>query len=110
MSDQHPERYVDAHTRDDAPNARVQTCTLYVHLNVYKTMSMLGVDKCCKRQTLLKSRNGHRIQTECLECSKTRGRPSGTPPLLWARQASRLHGIHHLLLGNLTTGPKRLQN
>jgi len=37
---------------------------------------MLGVDRCCKRQTVFKS---HRSQTECLERLKTPGRRSGTP-------------------------------
>ena len=49
-----------------------------------------------KHQTLLTC---HKSQTECLECSKTTGRQSGTPPLLSALrarasalQASRLQG------------------
>jgi len=54
-------------------------------------LSMLGVDKCCKCQTLFKCHKW------CLECLKTHGRQSGTPPLLSvfrarasALQASRL--------------------
>jgi len=50
-------------------------------------LSMLGVDSCCKRQTLFKCQKS---QTECLECSKTPGRRSGTPPLLWALRARAL--------------------
>jgi len=46
----------------------------------------------------------HKSQTECLECPKTRGRRSGTPPLLYAPSSLALTGIHHRLLGNLTTG------
>ena len=47
-------------------------------------MTMPGVDRCCKRQTLFKCRKS---QTECLKCSKTPGRRSGTPPLLLALRA-----------------------
>ena len=43
--------------------------------------SVLGVDRCCKRQTLFKWHKCHKSQTDCLECSKTPGRRSGTPPL-----------------------------
>ena len=50
----------------------------------YLHLSMLGVDRCCKHQTLFKCRKS---QTECLECSKTPGRRSGTPPLLSALRA-----------------------
>jgi len=57
-------------------------------------LSTLGVGRCCNRKTLFKC---HKSQTECLECSKTPGRRSGTPPLLSvlrarasALQASRL--------------------
>jgi len=46
--------------------------------------SMLVVDSCRKRQTLFKC---HKSQIECLECSKTPGRRSGTPPLLSALRA-----------------------
>ena len=42
-------------------------------------LSMLGVDRCCKLQTQFKC---HKSQTESLECTKTPGRRSGTPPLL----------------------------
>jgi len=56
-------------------------------------LSMLGVDKCCKCQTLFKCHKW------CLECLKTHGRQSGTLPLLSvlrarasALQASRLQG------------------
>ena len=52
-------------------------------------LSMLGVDRSCKHQTLFKC---HKSQTECVECTKTPGRRSGTPPLLSALQASRLQG------------------
>ena len=38
-------------------------------------LSMLGVDRCCKRQTLFKC---HKSQTECHECSKTPGQRSRT--------------------------------
>jgi len=44
-------------------------------------LSMLGVYRCCKRQTIFKC---HKSQTECLECSKTPGRRWGTQPLLSA--------------------------
>jgi len=72
---------------------------------------MPGVDRCFKHQILFKCHKSQTVKAkECLECSKTPGRRSGTPPLLSALrarasalQASRL-GIHHLLLGNLTTG------
>jgi len=60
-----------------------------------------------KHQTLLKC---HKNQTECVECSTTPGRRSGTPPLLSAPSGSSFCpsglvplGIHHLLLSNLTT-------
>jgi len=71
---------------------------------------MLGVDRCCKRQTLFKC---HKSQTECPECSKTPGRRSGTPPLLSALralasslQASR-RGTSTSVLGHF--GPRSLQ-
>ena len=56
-------------------------------------LSMLGVDRCCRHQTLFKC---HKSQTECLECSKTPGRRSGTPPLLSALRAlsSALQASH----------------
>jgi len=53
------------------------------HLHLF----MLCVDRCCKPQTLFKC---NKSQTECLECSKTPGRRSGTQPLLSALLASRL--------------------
>ena len=43
-------------------------------------LSMLGVDRCCRHQTLFKC---HKSQTECLECSKTPGR--GREPHLCSR-------------------------
>ena len=52
----------------------------FCHLRLF----MLGVDRCCKHQTLFKC---HKSQTECLECSKTPGRRSGTLPLLSALRA-----------------------
>ena len=56
-------------------------------------LSVLGVDRCCKHQTLFKC---HKSQTECLECSKTPGRRSGTLPVLSAlrARASALHTSH----------------
>ena len=71
-------------------------------------LSLLGVDRCCKRQTLFKC---HKSRTKCPERSKTHGLRSGTPPLLSAlrARASTLNascqpiGVHHLLLSNLTT-------
>ena len=42
-------------------------------------LSMLGVDRCCKHQTLFKC---HKSQTECLECSAV-----GNPTLLLAPRA-----------------------
>jgi len=66
-------------------------------------LSMPGVDRCCKRQTLGLFKC-HKSQTECLECSKTPGRRSRTPPLLSAfrARASALQASRHLL-SNLTT-------
>ena len=66
------------------------TSRSFCHLH----LSVLGVDRCCKLQTLFKC---HKSQTECLECSKTPDRRSETLPLLStlraqasALQASRL--------------------
>ena len=72
--------------------------------------SMLGVDRCCKRQTLFKC---HKSRTECLECSKTLGRRLGTPPLLRPFGLEllpfkpRAYRDPHLLLSNLTTAYPR---
>jgi len=53
---------------------------LFCHLH----LSVLGVDRCCKRQTLLKC---HKSETQCLEYSKIPGRRSRIPPLLSALRA-----------------------
>ena len=67
-------------------------------------LSMLGVDRCCKRQTLFK---GHKSQTECLECSKTHlGNTTsalGTSGSSFGPSSLAAIGIQHLLLSNLTT-------
>ena len=47
--------------------------------------------------------NCYKSQTECLECWKTAGRRSGTPPLLPLGSSFGRSGIQHLLLSNLTT-------
>jgi len=71
-------------------------------------LSLLGVDRWCKRQTLSKC---HKSQTECLGLSKTRGQWPGSPPSSalgpsgssFGPSSLAPIGIHHLLLSNLTT-------
>jgi len=67
-------------------------------------LSMLGVDRCCKRQILFKC---HKSQTECLECSKTHlGNTTsalGTSGSSFGPSILAPVGIQHLLLSNLTT-------
>ena len=65
---------------------KCSTSRSFCHLH----LSMLGVGRCCNRQTLFKC---HKSQTECPECSKTPGRRSGTPPLVSALQTNRFAEI-----------------
>ena len=71
-------------------------------------LSLLGVDRWCKRQTLSKC---HKSQTECLGLSKTPGQQPGGPPSSalgpsgssFGPSSLAPIGTHHLLLSDWTT-------
>ena len=64
---------------------------------------MLGVDRCCKRQTLLKA-----MKVEESALSARKPLVGGLEPHLCYRpfKPRTYIGIYHLLLSNLTTGRK----
>ena len=84
----------------------VMFCKKMCGHSVILHLSTLGVDRCCKRQTLFKC---HKSQTECLECSKTPCRESHlcSWPFELELRPFKHQRIHRLLLSNLTTGNLR---
>ena len=84
----------------------VMFCKKMCGHSVILHLSTLGVDRCCKRQTLFKCRKS---QTECLECSKTPCRESHlcSWPFELELRPFKHQRIHRLLLSNLTTGNLR---
>jgi len=80
ISDPVPHNWEPAPFCWDPPLCLVESIAIYSHSHLVIRI----VAASCKCQTLFKC---HKSETECLECSETPGRRSGTPPLLSALRA-----------------------